>query len=126
MAYPNVNGERIIFGLDGGGSVLVDFDGKELLRTEGYLNWLYLRYGDAPSLCATTEYLSNEDGSGAHSVWQVYSRDGEDMFTVDGIVIQWDDRLLVADGDSYRLTDLEGQDLIRLSRWAAMDLPADS
>ena len=48
------------------------------------------------------------------------------MFTVDGIVIQWDDRLLVADGDSYRLTDLEGQDLIRLSRWAAMDLPADS
>lgn len=126
LAYPNVNGERIIFGLDGGGSVLVDFDGKELLRTEGYLNWLYLRYGDAPSLCATTEYLSNEDGSGAHSVWQVYSRDGEDMFTVDGIVIQWDDRLLVAGGDSYRLTDLEGQDLIRLSRWAAMDLPADS
>ena len=123
LAYPNVNGERIIFGLDGGGSVLVDFDGKELLRTEGYLNWLYLRYGDAPSLCAT-EYLSNEDGTGVHS-WHVYSRDGEAMFTADGNVIQWGDRLLIADSDSYRLTDLEGSDLIRLSRFDQLDIPAE-
>lgn len=123
LAYPNVNGERIIFGLDGGGSVLVDFDGKELLRTEGYLNWLYLRYGDAPSLCAT-EYLSNEDGTGVHS-WHVYSRDGEAMFTADGNVIQWGDRLLVADETSYRLTDLEGSDLIRLSRFDQLDIPAE-
>ena len=123
LAYPNVNGERIIFGLDGGGSVLVDFDGKELLRTEGYLNWLYLRYGDAPSLCAT-EYLSNEDGTGVHS-WHVYSRDGEAMFTADGNDIQWGDRLLIADSDSYRLTDLEGSDLIRLSRFDQLDIPAE-
>ena len=47
----------------------------------------------------------------------IYDRDGGLLMVTDGPADQFGDRLLIVDGDSYRLTDLEGNDLIRLSRW---------
>ncbi len=124
-AYPAIDGERMIFSLEGGGSVLVDFSGRELLRTDKFLNWLYYAYGEEPRLCATTDYLANDDGTDMHTIWNVYSRDGELLLTADGTVTQWGDRLLIADETAFRLTDLDGGELIRLSRWDSLDIPAE-
>ena len=57
--------------------------------------------------------------------YTLYDRDGELMGKFSGNVEQWGDRLLIADSDSYRLTDLEGSDLIRLSRFDQLDIPAE-
>lgn len=121
-----VDGDRIIASADeGGGCVMLDLDGNELLRTDAYLNWLSPMYGDTPSLCATTDYLAYDDKENVHAIWHVYDRDGNDFFTADGNVIQWDEQLVIADETSYRLTDLSGNNLIRISRWENMDIPAE-
>ena len=127
-SYPSIDGDRVLFNLDnaqGGGSVLTDLDGNELLRTGEYLNWLWQQYGETPSLPSVTEYITSEDGMSSYSVIRAFTRDGAELLTAEGALTQWDDRLLIADGESYRLTDLDANDLIRLSRWQALDVPAE-
>lgn len=75
-----MDGDRIIASADeGGGCVMLDLDGNELLRTDAYLNWLSPMYGDTPSLCATTDYLAYDDKGNVHAIWHVYDRDGNDF-----------------------------------------------
>ena len=126
-SYPSIDGDRVLFNLDydlGGGSVLTDLDGGELLRTGEYLSWLWQQYGETPSLPSTVDYIGLEDGS-SYSVTCVYTRDGAPLLTAEGGVYLWGDRLLIADAGSYRLTDLGGSDLIRLTRWQSADIPAE-
>ena len=123
--YPDINGDRVIMSFDGQ-SILTDLDGNELLRVDGVLNWLWQQCGTTPSLCAVTDYMSSDDGSLSWSVYHLYDRDGKLMDTFTGTVEQWNDRLAIADDTSYRLTDLQGNDLIRLSRFAELDTPADN
>ena len=54
----------------------------------------------------------------------IYDRDGRLLMEADGPAEQFHDRLLMVDGGSCRLTDLEGRDLIRLTRPTA-DIPAE-
>ena len=70
------------------------------------------------------DYIGLEDGS-SYSVTCVYTRDGAPLLTAEGGVYLWGDRLLIADAGSYRLTDLGGNDLIRLTRWQSADIPAE-
>ena len=110
-SYPSIDGDRIIFNLDydlGGGSVLTDLDGGELLRSGEYLSWLWQQYGETPSLPSTVDYISREDGS-SYRVTCVCTRDGAPLLTAEGGVYLWNDRLLIADAGSYRLTDLGRQ-----------------
>lgn len=122
--YPDINGDRILIGHDGV-TLLTDLDGNELARIDGIANWTWQLYGTAWSLPAVTDYVSSEDGLGFWVDYTLYDRDGELMGKFSGNVEQWGDRLLIADSDSYRLTDLEGSDLIRLSRFDQLDIPAE-
>lgn len=122
--YPDINGDRVILNFDGK-SVLADLDGNELLRIDGLISWLWQECGTTPSLCDTVDYDISDDGVQAWSTYHLYDRDGKLMETFSGTVSQWDDFLVIADDTSYRLTDLQGNDLIRLSRFAELDTPAD-
>ena len=124
-SYPDIDGDRAIISLDGGASVMTDLDGNELLRTDGYMYWIWQQYGDAPRLATVAEFIADESGTSGHSIFTVYDRDGRELLVADGTANQFGDRLQIADAGSYRLTDLEGNDLIRLSRWQAMDIPAE-
>lgn len=124
-SYPDINGDRAIISLDGGASVLTDLDGNELLRTDEYMYWIWQQYGDTPSLATVAEFVADESGTSGHSIFTVYDRDGRELLVADGTADQFGDRLLIADAGSYRLTDLEGNDLIRLSRLPALDVPAE-
>ena len=122
--YPDINGDRILIGHDGV-TLLTDLDGNELARIDGIANWTWQLYGTVWSLPALTDYVSSEDGLGFWTDYTLYDRDGKLMGKFSGTVEQWGDRLLVADETSYRLTDLEGSDLIRLSRFDQLDIPAE-
>ena len=124
-SYPDIDGDRAIISLDGGASVMTDLDGNELLRTDEYMYWIWQQYGDAPRLATVAEFIADESGTSGHSIFTVYDRDGRELLVADGTANQFGDRLQIADAGSYRLTDLEGNDLIRLSRWQAMDIPAE-
>ena len=123
--YPDIDGDRMLLRLTDGEYLLMDFDGNVLLRSEEYLQWFYLAGGDAPRLPYSLEYGQDEEDMYL-GVPTVYSRDGEELFTVTGSVEQWGDRFIIADEDSYRVTDLEGRDLLRLTRWTTSDIPANN
>lgn len=121
--YPDIDGDRVLFGQNDGRSILTDLDGNVLLRAEEYLYWPYPRWSGAPNLPESSEIVETD---GESSVLRtVYTRDGEKLLSTGGYVSQWGDRLLIADSDSYRLTDLEGNDLMRLSRYEKLDIPAE-
>ena len=110
-----VSGDRVITGIYGE-KRLEDLEGNVLLTTNGWLDWMYMSYGDGLPLCVSTIYETDEE-TGEHIVTSfVYSRDGELICKARGEVMQWGDRLIIADETSYRVTDLEGNDLIRLTR----------
>lgn len=110
-----VSGDRVITGIYGE-KRLEDLEGNVLLTTNGWLDWFYVLYGDELPLCVSTISESDEE-TGEYIVTSfVYSRDGELICRVQGEVMQWGDRLMIADETSYRVTDLEGNDLIRLTR----------
>lgn len=110
-----VSGDRVITGIYGE-KRLEDLEGNVLLTTNGWLDWMYMSYGDGLPLCVSTIYETDEE-TGEHIVTSfVYSRDGELICKARGEVMQWGDRLMIADETSYRVTDLEGNDLIRLTR----------
>lgn len=110
-----VSGDRVITGIYGENR-LEDLEGNVLLTTNGWLDWMYMSYGDGLPLCVSTIYETDEE-TGEHIVTSfVYSRDGELICKARGEVMQWGDRLMIADETSYRVTDLEGNDLIRLTR----------
>ena len=111
----NISGDRVITGIYGENR-LEDLEGNVLLTTNGRLDWFYVLYGDELPLCVSTIYETDEE-TGEYIVTKfVYSRDGELICRVQGEVMQWGDRLMIADETSYRVTDLEGNDLIRLTR----------
>lgn len=111
----NIRGDRVITGIYGENR-LEDLEGNVLLTTNGRLDWFYVLYGDELPLCVSMIYESDEE-TGEYIVTNfVYSRDGELICRVQGEVTQWGDRLIIADETSYRVTDLEGNDLIRLTR----------
>ena len=110
-----VSGDRVITGIYGE-KRLEDLEGNVLLTTNGRLDWFYVLYGDELPLCVSTISESDEE-TGEYIVTKfVYSRDGELICKAQGEVMQWGDRLMIADETSYRVTDLEGNDLIRLTR----------
>ena len=110
-----VSGDRVITGIYGE-KRLEDLEGNVLLTTNGWLDWMYMSYGDGLPLCVSTIYETDEE-TGEYIVTSfVYSRDGELICKARGEVMQWGDRLMIADETSYRVTDLEGNDLIRLTR----------
>lgn len=127
--YPDIDGDRVIFrpNTDREGqarSIVTDLSGNELFRSDYYLNYIWQSWGDTPSLLYYSEF--QDDGSGASwSLSTVLDRDGRELFSAREYPEQFGDRLIFADETSYRVTDLAGRDLIRLSRWAALDLPAD-
>ena len=111
----NISGDRVITGIYGENR-LEDLEGNVLLTTNGRLDWFYVLYGDELPLCVSTIYETDEE-TGEYIVTNfVYSRDGELICRVQGEVMQWGNRLMIADETSYRVTDLEGNDLIRLTR----------
>lgn len=111
----SISGDRVITGIYGENR-LEDLEGNVLLTTNGRLDWFYVLYGDELPLCVSTIYETDEE-TGEYIVTKfVYSRDGELICRVQGEVMQWGDRLMIADETSYRVTDLEGNDLIRLTR----------
>ncbi len=118
LSLPEINGDRILFGLEGGGNVLTDFDGNEYLRTDRYTSWLQPQYGGGDGLLVSTEFFSDEEGN-SRSVYQLYGRDGEPLLTADGYAGLWDGLLMIADGEGYALMALDGTELMRLSRLAA-------
>ncbi|HIS73011.1 MAG TPA: hypothetical protein IAD43_08890, partial [Candidatus Scatomorpha pullicola] len=110
-----ISGDRVITGIYGENR-LEDLEGNVLLTTNGRLDWFYVLYGDELPLCVSTIYETDEE-TGEYIVTNfVYSRDGELICRVQGEVTQWGDRLIIADETNYRVTDLEGNDLIRLTR----------
>lgn len=124
--YPNIDGDRVIFSLESGGSLITDLDGNVLFRTENYLNFAWQSYDDTSSLVYYYgEDIANEDGT-YDVTYVVLDRDGNELFTCrDYYLIQFGDRVIFADDTSYRMTDLAGHDILRLSRWELLDFPAD-
>ena len=125
--YANVNGDRVLFNYYGGPQVLTDLEGVELARWEdGRAEFMSGDPDpDSPTLlrCVVDEF---DEDAGYHSATvTIYDRSGRELLRSDGAAFQFLDRLLIADGGSYRLTDLEGRDLIRISRWEAMDIPME-
>ncbi len=110
-----VSGDRVITGIYGENR-LEDLEGNVLLTTNGWLDWMYMSYGDGLPLCVSTIYEQDEETEEYIPTNFVYSRDGELICKARGEVMQWGDRLIIADETSYRVTDLEGNDLIRLTR----------
>lgn len=110
-----VSGDRVITGIYGENR-LEDLEGNVLLTTNGWLDWMYMSYGDGLPLCVSTIYEQDEETEEYIPTNFVYSRDGELICKARGEVMQWGDRLMIADETSYRVTDLEGNDLIRLTR----------
>lgn len=110
-----VSGDRVITGIYGENR-LEDLEGNVLLTTNGWLDWMYMSYGDGLPLCVSTIYEQDEETEEYIPTNFVYSRDGELICKARGEVMQWGDRLMIADETNYRVTDLEGNDLIRLTR----------
>lgn len=110
-----VSGDRVITGIYGE-KRLEDLEGNVLLTTNGWLDWMYMSYGDGLPLCVSTIYEQDEETEEYIPTNFVYSRDGELICKARGEVMQWGDRLMIADETSYRVMDLEGNDLIRLTR----------
>ena len=110
-----VSGDRVITGIYGE-KRLEDLEGNVLLTTNGWLDWMYMSYGDGLPLCVSTIYEQDEETEEYIPTNFVYSRDGELICKARGEVMQWGDRLIIADETNYRVTDLEGNDLIRLTR----------
>lgn len=110
-----VSGDRVITGIYGENR-LEDLEGNVLLTTNGWLDWMYMSYGDGLPLCVSTIYEQDEETEEYIPTNFVYSRDGELICKARGEVMQWGDRLIIADETNYRVTDLEGNDLIRLTR----------
>ena len=111
----NISGDRVITGIYGENR-LEDLEGNVLLTTNGWLDWMYMSYGDGLPLCVSTIYEQDEETEEYIVTNFVYSRDGEQICKARGEVMQWGDRLIIADETNYRVTDLEGNDLIRLTR----------
>ena len=71
------------------------------------------------------EDIANEDGT-YNVTYVVLDRDGNELFTCrDYYLTQFGDRVIFADDTSYRMTNLAGHDILRLSRWELLDFPAD-
>ena len=74
---------------------------------------------------AGVDFDRNEDGT-YNVTYVVLDRDGNELFTCrDYYLTQFGDRVIFADDTSYRVTDLAGHDILRLSRWELLDFPAD-
>ena len=122
-SHYDISGDRLLLsGRDG--TALVDFSGRELRRFTDSVEFYRLDY-DVPALLMRADMSVGEDELSTDIRTTIYDRDGGLLMVTDGPADQFGDRLLIVDGDSYRLTDLEGNDLIRLSRWAAADIPAE-
>ena len=115
--YTAENGDRIL-SLNASEWVLCDLEGRVLRRFNDYVSFFTGTGGDS-ALLYTTEFVHDKPQI------SIYDRDGKFMIKVIGMAEQFYDRLILADGDCYRLTDLEGRDLIRLSRWITADIPAE-
>ncbi len=124
-SYPSIDGDRVIFHFYGGASVLTDLDGNELKRWEDDF-WDFIGQPNpfAPSLIARNEVVPGEDGE-PRIVYTVYDRDGNVVADNCSFAWQYLDRLCLVEDDSYRLTDLGGNDLLRLTRWQSADIPAE-
>ena len=123
--YPSINGDRVIFHFYGEASVLTDLDGNELKRWEDSLTDFISQLNPfTPALIARNEVVPGEDGE-PRIVYTVYDRDGNVVADNCSFAWQYLDRLCLVEDDSYRLTDLEGNDLIRLSRWITADIQAE-
>ena len=124
--YPSINGDRVIFHFYGDASVLTDLDGNELKRWEDSLTDFISQLNPlAPALIARNEVVPGEDGETPRIIYKVYDRDGNAVADNCSFAWQFLDRLYLVEDDCYRLTDLEGRDLIRLSRWITADIPAE-
>lgn len=129
--YPDINGDRVLFhpnNYDGSvqsRSIVTDLDGNVLFTSEqNSLYFIWQQWGDAPSLIYYSDF--QDDGSGASwTASTVLDRDGNELFTTREYPQQFGDRLLYVSEDFYHLCDLEGSDLLRIPRWASLDLPAD-
>ena len=122
-AHAELNGDRVIIASEEGG-VLTDLDGNELVRwPDGYQSFIT---GSVNSGMLVSSVHYNEAGGLVDfEVTTVCTREGEELLTVTGSARQFGDRLIIVDDDCYRLTDLEGNDLIRLSRWITTDIQAE-
>ena len=124
--YPSINGDRVIFHFYGEASVLTDLDGNELKRWEDSLTDFISQLNPlAPALIARNEVDPGEDGETPRIIYKVYDRDGNAVADNCSFAWQFLDRLYLIEDDCYRLTDLEGCDLIRLSRCITADIPAE-
>ena len=116
----------MIFHFYGEASVLTDLDGNELKRWEDSLTDFISQLNPfTPALIARNEVDPGEDGETPRIIYKVYDRDGNAVADNCSFAWQFLDRLYLIEDDCYRLTDLEGRDLIRLSRWMTADIPAE-
>lgn len=121
----DISGDRILCS-QADISRLYDFEGHELRSWDTHVDFVYQKGGGESSLLYSTNYVLNDEGTMMESMsYTVYDLDGNELMTVPEQVIQFGDRLLITEEDCYRLTDLEGTDLICISRWTAMDIPAE-
>ncbi len=116
----SVDGDRVLLyqGNSAQTCTLTDMEGNVLVEAIDNYPFFTTNYGTGPSLLCSTTYDQNYS-----STWTtVLDRDGNKLLTTrDGSLRQFGNRLIFADDNYYRLTDLDGNDLIRLPRFSAAD-----
>ena len=108
-----LDGDRALLGMErpeGGDYRLVDMAGNVLsTRPTAFVEQ---HRAGTPALLADYSY---DDGTYT-TYTTVLDRDGRSLFTAQGYVGQYGDRLVYADEEYYRLCDLTGEDLLRIPR----------
>lgn len=114
-----IDGDRVLIGKETTPNIciLTDLEGNVLAEDLTGAVQFAVNLGNAPSLLVRTEYDTNYMSS-----WQyVLDRDGQPLLTArDGSFTQYGERLVFLDDLFYRVTDLEGNDLIRIPRFGAV------
>ena len=109
----SLDGDRALLGMErpeGGDYRLVDMAGNVLSTLP--TAFVEQHRAGTPALLAAYSY----DDETYVSYTTVLDRDGRVLFTAQGYVGQYGDRLVYADEEYYRLCDLTGEDLLRIPR----------
>jgi hypothetical protein len=103
-------------------NILTDHQGNVLATGEVWLITDFVTGVQYPYL---TEYLDEDWSDPRYTVLDPAT--GESLVTVKSYLSVADGLLVAADETSYRLVDLTsgGQDILRIPRWSALDLPSD-
>ena len=109
----SLDGDRALLGMErpeGGDYRLVDMAGNVLSTLP--TAFVEQHRAGTPALLAAYSY--DEETYATYTT--VLDRDGQPLFTAQGYVGQYGDRLVYADEEYYRLCDLTGEDLLRIPR----------